>query len=202
MKLITPSAGTRRPSRSFWKRSLWTGPHSGHTALLPTHLSSLGRVNRFLGRLTDGERYHHESYLLMRKQYGAESAIAANQQTYWAYALTETGPMDEAARQASEALTSPASYSRQAFAWDGAVGRHLPTRLGLPASGEAEALAREGAAGGFLVPTESPGLPGTKPEGISISTRKQHKHDRSGLARAKHPVLTAGRIGRPKTRNA
>ena len=115
----------------------------GHTALLAAHLSSLGRVNRFLGRSVEGERFHRESYLLICKQYGAESAAAANQQSIWAYAMTETGPMDEAARQASEALRIARKVFPPAYAWtelvtasytDGLAGKYV----------EAEALAREG----------------------------------------------------------
>jgi eukaryotic-like serine/threonine-protein kinase len=115
----------------------------GHTALLAAHLSTLGRVNRFLGRTADGERFHRESYLLMRKQYGAESAAAANQQSIWAYAMTETGPMEEAARQASEGLRIARKLFPPAYAWTALVTASYT--LGLAGNyGEAEALAREG----------------------------------------------------------
>lgn len=115
----------------------------GHSALLAEHLSTLGRVNRFLGRTAEGERLHRESYQLMRKQYGAESAAAAGQQSIWAYALTETGPLDEAAQQALEALRISRKLYPPGYAWTALVTASYTLSLAGKYD-EAEALAREG----------------------------------------------------------
>jgi serine/threonine-protein kinase len=70
---------------------------------LPATLHSLGRVNRFLGRLEEDERYHKEAYEVSQQENGA--AVQDFYRAVWAYALANTGKCAQAVREADAALT-------------------------------------------------------------------------------------------------
>ncbi len=113
-----------------------------HIALLAGHLSSLGRINRSLGRNDLWQQYYHESYEIMSKQYGVEHIAAANQRAYMAYSMIGNGKLQEAEANASEALRITRKLSSTPFIWAAlATASYSKCLIGNYA--EAEALARE-----------------------------------------------------------
>ena len=75
-------------------------------AALPYTLMSLGRINRFLGRINEEEKYQREAFQIATEHYGKGSPASIQLESMLAYCMVLTGKTQEGLALAEEALAA------------------------------------------------------------------------------------------------